>query len=122
MTNNYDPIYLDGQALPLYGNLREITTPMAAENITLDGTLYVDYQNHRRSWEIGWNYLTQAQYDQIRSAFNKQYSEQRMLQFYVPGLDIDVFVHIKIEDKEIKYNGQLVQDFKITLEEQDAIS
>ncbi len=120
--NYYATMYLDGMLLPNYGTLKEITQPNAAKNYTLNGELYVDFYNNRRVWEISWNFLEMAQYELIRAKYNKQFSQQAMLLFVVNNLNLFVPVYININDKNIKWSGQLVEGFAIILEEQYAIS
>ena len=120
--NEYETIYLDGYLLPLYGELKEVTKPNAARNVALDGSLYVDFYNNRRSWRISWGLLTIAEYQAIRDKYDKQYSEQTMLVLDITGKGIYVRVYLTIDDKQIKYNGQYVEGFSIVLEEQYAIS
>ena len=121
-TNQYGTMYLGGLRLPDYGTLKEITEPNVAKNVTLDGSLYVDFYNNRRKWEISWKYLKAAEYDAIRAKYNLQFSSQTMLQFVVDPLGLFVPVFISINEKNIKWNGQLIEGFTITLEEQYAIS
>ena len=121
-TNQYGTMYLDGLRLPDYATLREITEPNIAKNVTLDGSLYVDFYNNRRKWELSWKLLKASEYDSIRAKYNLQFSSQTMLQFVVDPLGLFVPVFISITDKNIKWNGQLIEGFSITLEEQYAIS
>lgn len=120
--NQYGTMYLDGLRLPDYGALKEIINPNIAKNVTLDGSLYVDFYNNRRSWEISWKYLKPAEYNAIRAKYDRQFSQQTMLQFVVDPLGLFVPVYISINEKNIKWNGQLIEGFTITLEEQYAIS
>lgn len=121
-TNQYGTMYLGGLRLPNYATLKEITEPNVAKNVTLDGSLYVDFYNNRRKWEISWKLLKAAEYDAIRAKYNLQFSSQTMLQFVVDPLGLFVPVFISINEKNIKWNGQLIEGFTITLEEQYAIS
>ena len=120
--NQYGTMYLGGVQLPNYASLREITEPNVAKNVTLDGSLYVDFYNNRRKWEISWKLLKAAEYDTIRALYDLQFSSQTMLQFIVDPLGLFVPVYISINEKNIKWNGQLIEGFTITLEEQYAIS
>ena len=120
--NQYGTMYLGGVQLPNYASLREITEPNVAKNVTLDGSLYVDFYNNRRKWEISWKLLKAAEYDTIRALYDLQFSSQTMLQFVVDPLGLFVPVYISINEKNIKWNGQLIEGFTITLEEQYAIS
>lgn len=120
--NKYETIYLDQLLLPDYGEIREITTPNVAKNITLSGEMYVDYYNNRRSWEIKWNMLTPEQYDLIRAKYDKQFAQDTMLMLIVNNLSLFVPVFMTISTKTPKWNGQQIVDFSIILEEQYAIS
>lgn len=120
--NKYATIYLDGMLLPDYGDIREIIDPNVAKNYPLDGSLYVDYYNNRRSWEIKWNYLTPAEYDSIRAKYDKQFTNDTMLMLVVNDMGLYVPCFMSISDKKPKWNGQRIQDFSIMLEEQYAIS
>lgn len=122
MQNDYATMYLDGLLLPDYGNLREVTNENASKNYTLDGQLYVDYLNNRRVWVISWKLLTRAQYNLIRAKYDKQFEEETMLNLIIDNLGIFTTVYMTINDKKVKWNGQYVEGFEITLEEQHAIS
>ncbi len=115
-------MYLGDLTLPKHGDLTEITSPNASENITLDGSLYVDFVNYRRGWKIGWKYLTAADYDAIRAKYNQQFSTGVFHQFGIPAYSINKPVYMKINDKNIKWNGAVVEGFSIELLEQYAIS
>lgn len=117
--NNFETITIDGLTLPNWNTLRETTQPNAPKKQSLDGTLYVDFFNNRRSWFIQWDLLTVEQYDQIRAKYDKQF-DTGMLAVTIDGLT--VLMYININDKNIKYNGRYVENFGITLEEQHAIS
>lgn len=121
-TNQYGTMYLGGVELPNYATLRELTQPNVAKNYALDGQLHVDFYNYRRSWEISWKLLKASEYDAIRALYDLQFSSQTMLQFVVDPLGLFVPVFISINEKNIKWNGQLIEGFTITLEEQYAIS
>lgn len=120
--NEYETMYLDQLLLPDYGELVEITEPNVAKNYTLNGQLYVDYYNNRRKWQIKWNFLTPAEYNLIRAKYDKQFSQDTMLMFIVNNRGLFVPCFMSISDKVPKWNGQRIQDFSITLEEQYAIS
>lgn len=121
-TNQYGTMYLGGLQLPNYATLKEVTQPNLSKNVTLDGSLYVDFYNNRRVWEISWKYLKPAEYNAIRAKYDLQFTSQTMLQFIVDPLGLFVPVFISINEKNIKWNGQLIEGFTITLEEQYAIS
>ena len=116
------PVYLGGIALPLYAEIIDTTEPNLAKNISLDGTLNIDYVNNRRSWTIKWNYITSAEYDTIRNLYDNQFLANRMPDFYIPSANFAVPVFINIKDKNIKWNGRMVENFQITLEEGYGVS
>lgn len=120
--NKYETIYLDGVLLPDYGEIIEVINENIGKNYTLDGSLYVDYYNNRRSWKIKWNMLTPTEYDTIRALYNKQFAQDTMLMLVVNNMNLFVPCFMTISDKKPKLNGQRIQDFSILLEEQYAIS
>lgn len=120
--NKYETIYLDGVLLPDYGDIIEVINENIGKNYTLDGSLYVDYYNNRRSWQIKWNMLTPDEYDTIRALYDKQFAQDTMLMLVVNNMNLFVPCFMTISDKKPKHNGQRIQDFSILLEEQYAIS
>lgn len=120
--NEYETIYLDGLILPLYSGFKEITKPNIAKNVSLDGSMYVDFYNNRRCWEISWDLLKIDEYDAIRAKYDKQFTNQVFLPLDIVGKGIYVYCYINIKDKDIRYNGQYVEGFSIMLEEQHPIS
>lgn len=117
-------LYLGAQTLPEYANdgFKEITEPNTAKNVALDGTLYVDFYNNRRKWEIRWDYLTPAEYASIRALYDAQFANEAFTYFGVPALGINVPVYINVVDTNRKWDGRLIQGFSIVLEEQYAVS
>jgi len=116
------PVYLGGVALPLYASIVDTTEPNLSKNLTLDGTLVIDYYNNRRSWTITWNYLTAAQHDSIRVLYDNQFLSNVMPTFWIPSVNLAVPVFINIVDKDIKWNGSMVENFTIVLQEGYGIS
>jgi len=116
------PLYLGGVALPLYAELVDTTEPNLSKNISLDGTLNIDFYNNRRKWTIKWNYLTAAEHDTIRALYDNQFLSSTLPTFWITSVNLAVPVFINIVDKNIKWNGQLIEGFQITLEEGYGIS
>ena len=116
------PVYLGGVVLPLYAEITDTTEPNLSKNISLDGTLNIDFYNTRRSWTIKWNYLTAAEHDSIRALYDNQFLSSSLYTFWIPSVDLAVPVFINIKDKDIKWNGKMVEDFTIVLEEGYGIS
>jgi hypothetical protein len=117
-----DNLYLGNLVLPAYGELTELTDPNASEIMTLDASLHVDFVNYRRGWNIGWKLLKADDYNLIRAKFNEQFASGVFHNFGIPTLSINVPVYMKINDKNIKWNGSFVEGFSIELLEQDAVS
>lgn len=117
-------LYLGTLTLPNYANdgFKEITDPNVAKNVALDGTLYVDFYNNRRKWEINWDYLEPAEHNAIKALYNAQFTNETFTYFGVPALGINVPVYINIIDTNRKWNGSLIEGFGIILEEQYAVS
>ena len=116
------PVYLAGVALPLYANITDTTKPNLSKNLTLDGTLAIDFYNNRRTWTIKWNYLTAAEHDAIRALYDNQFVSASLPTFWIPSVNLAVPVFINIVDKNIKWNGKMVENFTIVLEESYGIS
>lgn len=108
--------------LPLYKSLKEITTPNETDNITLDGTLYTDFVNNRRSWNVAWEKLRAADYDVVRRLYNLQYQYEAYHTFELPEYGITAPMKINISDRDIRLNGEIMEGVSITLKEQYAIS
>ena len=116
------PVYLGGGALALYEEITDTTEPNLSKNVSLDGTLNIDFYNTRRSWAIKWNYLTAAEHDSIRALYDNQFLSSSLYTFWIPSVDLAVPVFINIRDKKIKWDGKMVEDFTIVLEEGYGIS
>jgi hypothetical protein len=116
------PVYLAGVALPLYAEITDTTEPNLTKLLTLDGSLKIDFYNNRRRWTIKWNYLTAAQHDSIRTIYDNQFLSASLPTFWIPSVNLAVPVFINIVDKNIKWNGAMVEDFTIVLEEGYGIS
>ena len=108
--------------LPLYSTLKETTTPNETENITLDGTLYTDFVNNRRSWLVGWEKLKAADYDTIRALYNFQYNHDAVPVVSIPEYGITAPMKLSISERNIRLNGEIIEGFSLTLKEQYAVS
>lgn len=115
-------IIVDSTTLPMYSTLQEKIDPMESENVTLDGTLYTDFINNRRSWVVGWEKLKAADYDTIRALYDAQYSTETIPVVEIPEYGITAPMKIVISDRSIRLKGEIIEGFSITLKEQYAIS
>lgn len=110
------------QALPLYSSLKEILDPNETDNTTLDGTMYTDFVNNRRSWMVAWDKLKADDYDIIRAIFNEQYQYEAYHTIEIPEYNVTAAMKINISDRNIRLNGEIIEGVSITLKEQYAIS
>lgn len=108
--------------LPLYKTLNEKIDPIESKNITLDGTLYTDFVNNRRSWVVGWEKLKAADYDTIRAIYNRQYVAEAVPIVQIPQYGITAPMKLEISDRNIRLNGEIIEGVSITLLEQYAVS
>lgn len=115
-------IIVDSTVLPLYSTLREQTSAIESENVTLDGTMYTDFTSNRRAWVVGWNKLKAADYDTIRALYNAQYSTESIPLVEIPEYGVTAPMKLVISDRDIRLNGEIIEGFTLTLKEQYAIS
>lgn len=115
-------IIVDGTTLPKYSTLQEKVDAIESENLTLDGTLYTDFINNRRTWVVGWEKLKASDYNTIRALYDAQYSTESIPVVEIPEYDVTAPMKIVISDRSIRLKGEIIEGFSITLKEQYAIS
>lgn len=108
--------------LPLYKSLKEITDPNETDTTTLDGTLYTDFVNNRRGWQVAWEKLKAADYDTIRTLYDLQYQYEAYNTIELVEYGISAPMKMNISDRNIRLNGEIIEGVSITLKEQYAIS
>lgn len=108
--------------LPLYKSLKETVDPNETDNVTLDGTLYTDFVNNRRGWQVAWDKLKAADYDVVRALYGEQYQYEAYHTYELPEYGITAPMKMNITDRNIRLNGEIIEGFSITLKEQYAIS
>lgn len=108
--------------LPLYATLVEKIDPIESKNFTLDGTLFTDFINNRRSWVVGWSKLKAADYDIIRALYNYQYTSEAIPIVTIPQYGVTAPMKLEISDRNIRLNGEIIEGVTITLLEQYAVS
>ena len=115
-------ITLGTTVLPAYTEITGIITPNASENVTLDGSIHVDFVNKRRGWKIRWNLLDATYYEQIMTLYNLQFSSGNFNNLTIDTEGITALpVYMKISQRDIKYNGGFVENFELELIEQDGV-
>lgn len=105
-----------------FNEFNEKTLENSTKVNTLDGSLFVDFYNYKRVWDMSWELLTRADYDIIKALYDDQRTNFMFTRLRVPDLDIDTFVYIEIADRQIRWDNSYITDFSITLTEQSAIS
>lgn len=114
---------LGGRLLPKPSTFKRTLIPNETDITTLGGTLFTDFVNNRREWEVGWKLILEdTDYDTIQDLYLEQYENQtyHLLQFDAYGIYTPVKMNISAQ--KIKHNGTLIEAFTITLKEQYAIS
>lgn len=122
MANKDMSIIVDSTVLPLYSTLKEQISPIEAENVTLDGSMYTDFTANRRAWVVGWEKLKAEDYDTIRDLYNAQYTTESIPIVEISEYGITAPMKLVISDKNIRLNGEIIQSFVLTLKEQYAVS
>lgn len=115
-------IIIGSTTLPLYSTLREQTNTIESENVTLDGTMFTDFTSTRRAWVVGWSKLKEADYATVRALFDAQYATDSIPIVQIPEYGITAPMKLDISDRDIRMNGEIIENFSLTLKEQYAIS
>jgi hypothetical protein len=111
--------------LPDYARdgFKPLRTPNYAKNVTLGGTLYVDFYNERRGWELSFDTIDRSVYSQLEEIYKDQFREEDFLLFSDTDLgivDVPVFLNLP-ESPDLAWNKTTYRDVKITLERRFAI-
>lgn len=96
--------------------------PNEADVETLDGTLYTDFTNYRRVWNMTWGRLLAEQYEVIEGIFTQQYETGSYPMLQIDHYGINVPVKVKMNPQSIRNDGCEVTGAEITLTEKYAIS
>lgn len=115
-------MYLGGRTLPKYNGLVKQLPTNESENLTLDGTLYTDWFNRRRTWVITYELLTIAEFQTIQTLYDEQYSLNKYHMYQFDAQSIYVPVKMSLNEAAIKHGSQYVENVQITLKEKNPIS
>lgn len=96
--------------------------PNEAEVETLDGTLYTDFTNYRRVWNMTWGRLTAEQYEVIENIFKQQYQTGVYPMLEIDHYGVSVPVKVSMNPQSIRNDGAEVVGVEIVLKEKFAIS
>lgn len=120
---------LGGLTLPRHAEAEEKPDASVGKVITLGGTLGVDVQNTRRSWEITLPVITRAEWEAINALYKSQFAGSGpMLTFEaVPeGDDQDSIPETTVfftpSRRKVLWGGSHVDAYVLTLEEEYADS
>ena len=120
MPNNIE-ITIGSFSIPMRNlfQLYETTTPNESTNVVLDGSRYTDFTNNMRSWTLSFAYLCKEDFDDLYQVYLDQYNNAAYPDLVVPYYDIDSPVKLSVKaNKDIKFDGDMIVDYEITLEEQ----
>lgn len=115
-------IVLGGQTLPKYMNLNVLHAPRKTRVETLGASIYTDYVNNRRIWEISWKNMLKTDYDIVKQIYLNQFLTGQYPIFQLDSENIYAPVELEISDADLKYNGVIVPSFTLVLNEKHAIS
>lgn len=115
-------IIFGGLTLPDQTQLVETTTPKEVDVEVLNGSMYTDFTSFRRSWSVAFLPLCRDDFDAIYAVYKSQYDTESYVTLVCAALGISTIVKANISDQNLRWNGDQVQDFSLTLKEQIAIS
>lgn len=105
-----------------FTSVTESEDPGTSENITLNGSMYVDYMYRRRSWKLTWNIISRTTFSNIKTRYDRQFTNGVLASVHIPSRSINVICHLKINTMNIKFDDQWIENFELTIEELGAIS
>src|SRR3954447_18937102 len=109
-------IELDGNTLPVPDvPFMKQRAENATDNVTLDGTLYTDFVNIRRSWSVEWAKLSKEDYDLIEELYLAQFETGIYPMLEVGYYEIFVPVKLSLNDHDIRFDGLCAYNVKLTL-------
>ncbi len=95
-----------------------------AKNYPLNGNMYVDFFNVRGGYQVSFDAITKAEYDELRTIFDDQLTNEEFLTLNDSDLGItnmSVFLNLP-EAYTLAWNKQAVTGLTITLEPENADS
>lgn len=97
-----------------------IETPLenSQDNTTLDFTMYTDFINRKREWELNWKVLTEDQYDDLKAVYDSQFTTHTYPTFVVSYYSISTPVRMYINPKDIQRDGCQIRDVQVRLVEE----
>lgn len=116
-------VILGGQTLPTPDiPFTRPIEPNESDVETLDGTLYTDFMNYRRIWNMRWSRLSAADYEMLETIFQSQYSTGAYPVLEISHYGVTAPVKMVLNTKDIQNDGDCIVGVEVTLTEQYAIS
>jgi hypothetical protein len=115
-------VILGGVTLPSETGFIETTTPNEAENESLDGTLYTDFINNKRSWEVDFMPISLTIYNTLHALYMSQYETEAYLTLQCDAIGLSTIVKASIGTASYQCNGNSVEGFSFILKEEFAVS
>lgn len=106
------------------GGLQRMVKQNFAKNYPLNGNMYVDYFNVRGGYRVTFDAITKAEYEELRTIFNDQLTNEEFLTLNDTDLGItneSVFLNLP-EEHDLRWNKQAVLGLSIVLEPENADS
>lgn len=106
------------------GGLQRMVKKNIAKNYPLAGNLYVDYFNVRGGYRLTFDAITKAEYEELRTIFNDQLTNEEFLSLNDSALGISnesVWLDLP-EEHDLRWNKQAVVNLSIVLEPENADS
>lgn len=106
--------------LPNYARdgFKPLREPNFSKNITLGGRLNIDFFNERGGWEITYDAITSAEYDQLKALYRDQFANREFLLFSDEDLGIhdeEVFLNLP-NSEDLAWGKSVYRDFTIVLD------
>lgn len=117
-------IQLNDTTLPKHATFEIEPDEIAAKNRALSGKLTVDHWADVSNYLIGFPIIDMADWDAMRAIYNTQITTGNMTRLRVTSdnVNLDVQVYMNPPKRNIRWSGQVVDGFSITLEAENADS
>lgn len=113
MTGTLGGVVIDKFTIPFL----ERSIENAADVVTLDGTMYTDFININKEWTINFEELCHADYNEIKTVYNNQFSNGEYPTFVLPYLTVNASVRMWINERNVQKDGTSVRGFQVRLRE-----
>ena len=115
-------LIIGGELLQNPTEFKRIYQRNETDRRTLGGTLFTDFINLNRDWEMTWKLISEADYNTINQLFFDQYENGTYPYMQFDAYSIYAPVKIELTDQQIKHNGNYISGFSIIIKEQLPVS